>query len=135
LAASCALSAGVMIYVSFIEIFQKSVMAFEEQEVSWAYLAATSCFFAGFIITKVFDIIVHSMTGQNCSTAEHSHSSLTDNNDNNCQVQDEEHQQDENNNKVNFNNESNNNNVNFNKEGCEIKESNNNCDDGCNENN
>jgi len=132
-----------MIYVSFIEIFQKSVMAFEEQEVSWAYLAATSCFFAGFIITKVFDIIVHSMTGQNCSTAEHSHSSFTDNN---CQVHVAEHQQDENNNKVNFNNESNNNKVNFNiesnnnnpnfnNEGCEIKESNNNCDDGCNENN
>jgi len=36
LAASCALSAGVMIYVSFIEIFQKSVLAFEEQKVSWA---------------------------------------------------------------------------------------------------
>ena len=58
LAASLALSAGVMIYVSFIEIFQKSLEAFTEQGLSWAYAAATLCFFLGFALTAALDVCV-----------------------------------------------------------------------------
>eukprot|EP00942_MAST-04A_sp_MAST-4A-sp1_P002090 g2090.t1 len=63
LASSLALSAGVMIYVSFVEIFVKSVEAFQEQKLSWAYLAATMCLFAGCGITVGLDMLVHKLVG------------------------------------------------------------------------
>lgn len=66
LAASLALSAGVMIYVSFIEIFFKSVGGFtdqfllDSQEVATAernaYYAATSFFFVGMLLTRLLDV-------------------------------------------------------------------------------
>jgi ZIP family zinc transporter len=58
LASSLALSAGVMIYVSFVEIFQKSLGAFTEQGLEWAYGAATLCFFSGFALTAMLDVCV-----------------------------------------------------------------------------
>jgi len=64
LASSLALSAGVMIYVSFVEIFQKSHQAFEEQGLGLklAYLAATLCLFGGFILTKMLDMCVRKVS-------------------------------------------------------------------------
>jgi ZIP family zinc transporter len=65
LAISLAVSAGVMIYVSFIEIFVKSVGGFTDQFVldgnsqddadRYAYYAATSFFFVGCMLTKLID--------------------------------------------------------------------------------
>ncbi len=66
LAVSLALSAGVMIYVSFIEIFFKSVGGFtdqfllDSQEAATAernaYYAATSFFFLGMMLTRLLDV-------------------------------------------------------------------------------
>ena len=55
------LSAGVMLYVSFIEIFSKSQIAFEDAGFSEAnsYLFATLCFFFGFVLMLVLNKIVH----------------------------------------------------------------------------
>lgn len=62
LAASLGAAAGVMVYVSFVEIFvAKSVVAFEacidRSEV--AYLYATLCFFGGVLLTVAFDQVLH----------------------------------------------------------------------------
>ncbi|GAB0495632.1 hypothetical protein MMPV_006934 [Pyropia vietnamensis] len=62
LAASLGAAAGVMVYVSFVEIFvAKSVVAFEacidRSEV--AYLYATLCFFGGVLLTVMFDRALH----------------------------------------------------------------------------
>jgi len=65
LAKSLALSAGVMIYVSFVEIFQKSHEAFQEQGLAWAYLAATLCLFGGFILTTLLDLCVRKVSKSN----------------------------------------------------------------------
>jgi ZIP family zinc transporter len=66
LAVSLALSAGVMIYVSFIEIFVKSVGGFtdqfllDSQEAAAAernaYYAATGFFFLGMVLTRLLDV-------------------------------------------------------------------------------
>lgn len=55
LASSLGLSAGVMTYVSFNEIFQKSVDSFVEADFleHQAYLSATLCFFAGIVLMVV----------------------------------------------------------------------------------
>jgi zinc transporter, ZIP family len=55
LASSLGISAGVMIYVSMIEIFQKSRIAFIDAGYAEniAYVYATSCFFAGVVIMMV----------------------------------------------------------------------------------
>lgn len=55
LASGLGLSAGVMTYVSFVEIFQKSVDSFIEAEFleKQAYFSATLCFFAGIILMVV----------------------------------------------------------------------------------
>lgn len=55
LASSLGMSAGVMIYVSLIEIFQKSRTAFVAAGYAEniAYVYATACFFAGVIIMMV----------------------------------------------------------------------------------
>ena len=55
LASSLGMSAGVMIYVSMIEIFQKSRLAFiaAGYAENIAYVYATSCFFAGVCIMMV----------------------------------------------------------------------------------
>lgn len=55
------LSAGVMLYVSFIEIFSKSQKAFEDsgQSEQNSYLYATLCFFFGFVFMLVLNKVVH----------------------------------------------------------------------------
>ena len=55
LAASLGLSAGVMTYVSFVEIFAKSVVAVEAAELGeeMAYIYATLSFFGGVLVMKV----------------------------------------------------------------------------------
>jgi len=61
LGAALGMSAGVMLYVSFIEIFGKSQSAFEDAGISEAnsYLFATLCFFVGFLLMLALDRIVH----------------------------------------------------------------------------
>lgn len=68
LAISLAISAGVMIYVSFIEIFVKSLGGFTDQFVldgmeqgtaeRNAYYAATGFFFLGMVLTKLLDMVL-----------------------------------------------------------------------------
>ena len=55
LAGALGFSAGVMTYVSFVEIFQKSVLAFEDAqfEENMAYIYATISFFGGVAVMKV----------------------------------------------------------------------------------
>jgi hypothetical protein len=55
LASSLGISAGVMMYVSFVEIFQKSRLAFIDSgiETNLAYTYATCCFFAGVLVMMV----------------------------------------------------------------------------------
>ena len=61
LAASLGLSAGVMLYVSFVEIFAKSNSAFLDSGVDEAnaYTYATLCFFGGFVMMMILDKFVH----------------------------------------------------------------------------
>jgi ZIP family zinc transporter len=61
LAAGLGFSSGVMLYVSFIEIFGKAVDAFSGHGVNEeeAYLFATISFFAGIIMMKFTGYIVH----------------------------------------------------------------------------
>ena len=65
---ACALgfSSGVMLYVSFIEIFYKAKIAFEEGGMSGAraYQLATLCFFGGYIGMKVLHFLIHHMSGE-----------------------------------------------------------------------
>ena len=58
LAGALGFSAGVMTYVSFVEIFQKSVSAFEDAEFeeNMAYIYATLSFFGGVLMMKVIFI-------------------------------------------------------------------------------
>lgn len=55
LAGSLAFSAGVMSYVSFVEIFFKCIRSFEAagHEFERAYVYATFCFFGGVIVMTV----------------------------------------------------------------------------------
>ena len=55
LASALGLSAGVMTYVSFVEIFAKSRLAFEDagHDEDKAYILATLCFFGGVILMVV----------------------------------------------------------------------------------
>ena len=73
LAASLGFSAGVMLYVSFVEILQKSLGGFEEGGLEGdagsgtVYLAGTSCLFGGMLIMWGLNFVVHLLDG------EHSH--------------------------------------------------------------
>ena len=61
LAGSLGFSAGVMTYVSFIEIFQKAVSSFEEEghDSNEAYLYTTLSVFAGVLIMMVsFEVLM-----------------------------------------------------------------------------
>jgi len=72
LASSLGISAGVMTYVSFVEIFQKAVGAFydmnefeiedEDKRLGKANLYATLSFFAGVFVMVAIDLIVKGMT-------------------------------------------------------------------------
>lgn len=65
LAVSLGLSAGVMLYVSFIEIFVKAQMAFEAPlGPSDAYLAATASLFVGVAFMMGIDALVHRLDPQ-----------------------------------------------------------------------
>jgi len=62
LAISLALSAGVMLYVSFIEIFAKSYAAIasvDGMSEGAASAITTTCFFAGMGITALLELLVH----------------------------------------------------------------------------
>lgn len=76
LAASLGLSAGVMTYVSFVEIFSKSVVGFvtslvnetmTEEEVTekenLAYIYATLSFFGGVAVMMIVDVLVRYLSG------------------------------------------------------------------------
>ena len=67
LAVSLGLSAGVMIFVSFIEIFGKSQSSFEEAgyEPEHAYSLAMVTFFAGIILMLVSSDCLHTMHATN----------------------------------------------------------------------
>ena len=60
---SLGLSVGVMLYVSFVEIFQKSVSAFEDSGMAhnMAYFYTTLCFFMGIFSIRLLDLIVHKL--------------------------------------------------------------------------
>jgi ZIP family zinc transporter len=62
LAGALGLSAGVMTYVSFVEIFAKSQIAFEDSghDADKAYIYATLCFFFGVILMVVCTVEPHS---------------------------------------------------------------------------
>lgn len=57
LATSLGFSAGVMIYVSFVEIFSKASIGFADAgyAANEAYIYATACFFAGVVLMIVRD--------------------------------------------------------------------------------
>jgi len=66
LASSLGFSAGVMLYVSFVEIFQKSVLSFEmdkKRADSTGYVYATLCFFLGCFIMVLLDILIKKIGG------------------------------------------------------------------------
>ncbi len=69
LAGALSLSAGVMLYVSFVEIFQKSLAGFHEAGVSGdtgsglVYGATTLCFFGGILLMMLLDKLVHFCVG------------------------------------------------------------------------
>uniref|UniRef100_A0A7S1FTD3 Zinc transporter n=2 Tax=Corethron hystrix TaxID=216773 RepID=A0A7S1FTD3_9STRA len=66
LAGALGVSAGVMIYVSFVEIFMKSSMAFADAGYSedHAFCLATATFFAGTLLMMILDYGVHRMSGE-----------------------------------------------------------------------
>lgn len=72
LAGSLGVSTGVMLYVSFIEIFFKSQGAFEDADYApgTAHLLATVCFFSGILLGNLLDIFVHWLEGQDAGGAE-----------------------------------------------------------------
>mmetsp|Transcript_34116 Transcript_34116/g.45098 ORF Transcript_34116/g.45098 Transcript_34116/m.45098 type:complete len:357 (-) Transcript_34116:264-1334(-) len=61
LAGALSISSGVMLYVSFVEIFGKSTSGFEDAGYSEedSYLYATLAFFGGILIGKFLDFLVH----------------------------------------------------------------------------
>lgn len=65
LGAALGLTTGVMLYVSFIEIFFKSLTAFEDAgyDSRNSYLYATLCFFGGIAGIKLINILVHWLDG------------------------------------------------------------------------
>ena len=63
LAASLGVSAGVMLYVSFVEIFQKAVVGFEgSMQEGSGYAAATGCFFAGVLMCVLLELVVAALS-------------------------------------------------------------------------
>ena len=72
LAGSLGVSAGVMLYVSFIEIFSKSQGAFIEHGLAEreAYLYATLSFFGGFGIMLIIHKLVHLLDPENVVCSE-----------------------------------------------------------------
>lgn len=78
LAGALGISAGVMLYVSFAEIFMvKSVGSFEESGFSndESVRYATFCFFGGITVTALLDKVVHFIA--DCSGHSHDHGPVT----------------------------------------------------------
>jgi ZIP family zinc transporter len=82
LAVSLALSAGVMLYVSFTEIFAKSLGAISEVQgfsEGGASALTTVCFFAGMLFCVLLEVVVHKLSAKSglkhasCSTPEDAH--------------------------------------------------------------
>ena len=71
LASSLGMSSGVMLYVSFTEIYRKSEDAFEDAGYSEdvAFIISSCCFFGGAIFMILLDIFVHQLANPS-----HSHS-------------------------------------------------------------
>jgi len=65
LASSLGISAGVMTYVSFVEIFQKSVSAFIDggHDEDRAYQYATLTFFGGLVVMLLLDLFIAIVSG------------------------------------------------------------------------
>jgi ZIP family zinc transporter len=65
LAAGLGFSGGVMLYVSFVEIFVKSQDAFEQDgmDEKTAYFWATFCLFAGMLLLRLIALLVHMIDG------------------------------------------------------------------------
>jgi hypothetical protein len=67
LAGSLGFSAGVMLYVSFVEIFNKSAGAFEQHfpgDARLPYLYATLSFFGGYVAMWLLDVLVGVIDGE-----------------------------------------------------------------------
>jgi ZIP family zinc transporter len=72
LSSALALSAGVMLYVSFVEIFFKARLAIEVEYEPGVALGITSvCFFAGMAVTGLLELLVHRI--MDSAGAAHSH--------------------------------------------------------------
>eukprot|EP00419_Tripos_fusus_P049406 CAMPEP_0172827756 /NCGR_PEP_ID=MMETSP1075-20121228/20346_1 /TAXON_ID=2916 /ORGANISM="Ceratium fusus, Strain PA161109" /LENGTH=124 /DNA_ID=CAMNT_0013669621 /DNA_START=18 /DNA_END=388 /DNA_ORIENTATION=+ len=74
LAAGLGFSSGVMVYVSFVEIFTKSTGAFEANGYAEkdAYMLGTLCFFAGMLLLRLLSFLVHKLDqhhGHSCDSA------------------------------------------------------------------
>mmetsp|Transcript_12043 Transcript_12043/g.34401 ORF Transcript_12043/g.34401 Transcript_12043/m.34401 type:complete len:386 (-) Transcript_12043:272-1429(-) len=79
LAASLGFSAGVMCYVSFIEIFRKSVLAFQEStgNEGHAYAFATLTFFGGVVLMMILNAVVSALLGGHGHNHSHHHTAPT----------------------------------------------------------
>jgi ZIP family zinc transporter len=73
LAGALGLSAGVMTYVSFVEIFKKSNLSFLNAGHSeqMAYVYATLCFFGGVVTMMLIDLLVKCLSGGHHHYHEH----------------------------------------------------------------
>ena len=78
LAGALGLSAGVMTYVSFVEIFQKSVDAFEDagKDADTAQIFATLCFFGGVILMIALNSLVSLLLGGHHHHHSHDHNDI-----------------------------------------------------------
>mmetsp|Transcript_8919 Transcript_8919/g.20850 ORF Transcript_8919/g.20850 Transcript_8919/m.20850 type:complete len:365 (+) Transcript_8919:61-1155(+) len=72
LAASLGVSAGVMLYVSFIEIFFKSQGSFQDAGFleGTAHALAALCFFSGIAVGNLLDYVVHWLEGKDGAASE-----------------------------------------------------------------
>jgi len=75
LAGSLGIASGVMIYVSFVEIFFKSTLAFEDAgyDADAAFNVATLTFFAGVFVMLVLDALVHRLSESDAVVEKHIH--------------------------------------------------------------
>ncbi|KAL7526505.1 hypothetical protein ACHAWF_001798 [Thalassiosira exigua] len=73
LASSLGLSAGVMIYVSFVEIFVKSIGGFVDAgfDENRAYLYSTLSLFGGVLLIKIVDMCVRRLSGDHSPRRRH----------------------------------------------------------------
>mmetsp|Transcript_16934 Transcript_16934/g.64489 ORF Transcript_16934/g.64489 Transcript_16934/m.64489 type:complete len:375 (-) Transcript_16934:162-1286(-) len=78
LAGALGVASGVMLYVSFIEIFQKANEAFEDAGHSEdeAYFYATLCFFSGVLFNALLDRFVHFLEARGAELPKHYEANL-----------------------------------------------------------